>query len=44
MDSASGAKIFRLTGPLTIQALFDFQHLVREETAKAIIVDSSNVA
>jgi len=29
LDSASGAKIFKLTGPLTIQTLFDFQHLVR---------------
>jgi anti-anti-sigma factor len=44
LDSASGAKIFKLTGPLTIQTLFDFQHLVRQETTNAIIVDLSNVA
>jgi anti-anti-sigma factor len=44
LDSASGAKVFKLIGPLTIQTLFDFQHLVREETTKAIIVDLSNVA
>jgi len=44
LDSACGAKIFKLSGPLTIQTLFDFQHLVREETDKAIIVDLTNVA
>jgi len=44
LDSVSGAKIFKLTGPLTIQTLFDFQHLVRQETTHAIIVDLSNVA
>jgi anti-anti-sigma factor len=42
-DSASGAKIFKLTGPLTIQNLYDFQNMVREETAKPIIVDISQV-
>jgi len=44
VDSASGARIFKLTGPLTIQTLFDFQHLVRQQTTNAIIVDLSNVA
>ena len=43
LDSASGAKIFKLTGPLTIQTLFDFQHMVRQETSKALIVDISKV-
>jgi anti-sigma B factor antagonist len=43
IDSASGAKVFKLFGPLTIQTLFDFQQRVREETAKPIIVDISKV-
>jgi len=43
IDSPSGAKILKLFGPLTIQTLFDFQQMVREETAKAIIVDISQV-
>ena len=44
IDSASGARILKLFGPLTIQTLFDFQQLVREETAKPMIVDISQVA
>jgi anti-sigma B factor antagonist len=43
IDSASGAKIFKLSGPLTIQTLFDFQQMIRDETAKPIIVDISQV-
>ena len=42
-DGASGAKVFKLSGPLTIQTLFDFQQMIREETAKPIIVDISQV-
>jgi anti-anti-sigma factor len=44
IDSASGAKILKLSGPLTIQTLFDFQQIVRAETTKPIIVDISRVA
>ena len=44
LDSASGAKILKLIGPLTIQTLFDFQQMVREETSKPIILDLSGVA
>ena len=44
IDSPSGAKILKLSGPLTIQTLFDFQQMVRGETAKPIIVDISQVA
>ena len=43
IDSPSGAKIFKLSGPLTIQTLFDFQQMIRDETAKPIIVDISGV-
>ena len=43
LDSPSGAKIFKISGALTIQTLFDFQQMIREETAKPIIVDISQV-
>lgn len=43
IDSVSGAKILKLSGPLTIQTLFDFQQMVRQETSKALIVDISQV-
>lgn len=43
IDNASGAKIFKLSGPLTIQTLYDFQQMVRDETAKPIIIDISQV-
>ena len=42
-DSASGARILKLIGPLTIQTLFDFQHVVREETTKPLILDLCEV-
>ena len=43
-DSPAGARILTLSGPLTIQTLFDFQQIVREETTKPIILDISGVA
>ncbi len=43
LENASGTRIFKLTGPLTIQTLFDFQQMIREETTKPIIVDLSGV-
>jgi len=43
LDSASGAKIMRLTGALTLQTLFDFQDVVRGETEKSIIIDLAGV-
>jgi len=42
--SPAGARILKLSGPLTIQTLFDFQQIVREETTKPIILDISGVA
>lgn len=44
LESASGAKVLKLIGPLTIQMLFDFQHVVRAETGNPIILDLSQVA
>lgn len=43
LDSATGAKILKLTGPLTLQTLFDFQQMIREEHEKPIILDISGV-
>ncbi len=43
VDSPGGAKIFKLSGPLTIQTLYDFQQMIRDETTKPIIVDISQV-
>ena len=43
IDSATGARILKLKGALTIQTLFDFQDISRKETSKPIIVDISGV-
>jgi anti-anti-sigma factor len=43
LDSACGAKILKLLGPLTLQSLFDFQDVVREQTGHSLIVDLSGV-
>lgn len=43
-ESPAGARILKLSGPLTIQTLFDFQQIVREETTKPIILDLAGVA
>jgi anti-sigma B factor antagonist len=39
----AGHRILRLTGPLTLSNLFEFQALVRAEKAPVIIIDMSNV-
>jgi anti-anti-sigma factor len=44
LENASGARILKLTGPLTIQTLFDFQQTIREDTKKPLIVDLTGVA
>jgi len=38
-----GARIVRITGPLTLQTLFDFQRALRDELAAVTIVDLSAV-
>jgi anti-sigma B factor antagonist len=43
LDSASGARIIKLTGPLTIQTLFDFQDVARQQTEKPVIIDVTGV-
>ena len=41
--SQVGHRILRLTGPLTLSNLFEFQGLVRADKAPVIIIDLSNV-
>src|SRR5438128_2388137 len=43
LASSSGARIMKLTGPLTLQSLFDFQDAVREDREKPILLDVSGV-
>lgn len=38
-----GQRILRLTGPLTMSNLFDFQAKVRAHTARQLIIDFSKV-
>lgn len=40
---ASGVKIFRLVGPLTLSSMFEFQALAREDHNAAVVVDLSGV-
>ena len=42
-DGASGARIMKLNGPLTIRTLFDFQAVSRQATTKPVIIDLTNV-
>ena len=44
LNAPSGARIFRLIGPLTLQSLFHFQEQVRLENTKSIILDLTSVA
>lgn len=39
----TGQRVLRLSGPLTISNLFEFQALVRANTARALILDLSQV-
>jgi anti-sigma B factor antagonist len=41
--SRDGQSIFRLTGPLVMSTLFDFQAKVRANTSQALILDFTNV-
>ncbi len=42
-DGASGVRIMKLNGPLTIRTLFDFQAVSRQATTKPVIIDLTNV-
>lgn len=43
MESPRGARILKVSGPLTLQTLFDFQDISRKEAAKPVIVDIGDV-
>jgi anti-sigma B factor antagonist len=43
LDSPRGARLIKLTGPLTLKTLFDFQQASRAETARPVIIDLSDV-
>ncbi len=38
-----GQRILRLTGPLTMSTLFDFQTRVRTDTSRTLLLDLTNV-
>jgi anti-sigma B factor antagonist len=42
-ETAGGVRIFRLTGPLTLNNLFEFQDEARAGTDSAIVIDLSGV-
>lgn len=42
-DVAGGVRILRLTGPLTLGTLFDFQDRAREQSDSSILMDLSGV-
>ncbi len=43
VDGPNGSRIMKLSGPLTLQTLFDFQTAARADTAKPIVLDISGV-
>jgi len=44
LDGGQGARLIRLSGQLTLQTLFDFQQIARQELAKPIVVDLTDVS
>ena len=43
LSTADHSRILKLTGPLTISTLFEFQNLVRTNSAPKLILDFTNV-
>jgi anti-anti-sigma factor len=43
LHSPKGARIMKLTGPLTLKTLFDFQQVSRQESSRPVIVDISGI-
>jgi anti-anti-sigma factor len=43
IESPKGARVIKLTGPLTLRTLFEFQEVSRRETSKPVIVDISDM-
>lgn len=43
LESPKGARILKLTGPLTLKTLFEFQDVSRQEHGAAVIMDIGDV-
>ena len=43
LDSPHGAKLIKLTGPLVLRTLFEFQESARKQHEKPVIVDLEGV-
>jgi anti-anti-sigma factor len=43
LQSPKGARVLQLIGPLTLQTLFDFQSVARQEHPAAVILDITSV-
>src|SRR6266567_8932986 len=43
LSTASHSRILKLTGPLTIATLFEFQNLVRTNSSPKLVLDFTNV-
>ena len=43
LPTADNSRILKLSGPLTIATLFEFQNLVRTNTSPSLILDFTNV-
>ncbi len=43
LSSAEGQRVLRLSGPIVITNLFQFQSMVRADTSKTLILDLSHV-
>lgn len=39
LDSPRGARVIRITGPLTLRTLFEFQEAARQELVKPVVID-----
>jgi len=43
LDSPKGAQVIKLTGPLVLRTLFEFQETVRKEASRSVIVDLADM-
>ena len=43
LDSPKGARIIKLSGPLTLKTLFDFQQVSRQQSTHPIVMDINAV-
>jgi anti-sigma B factor antagonist len=43
LDSPKGARLIKLSGPVTLRTLFEFQEAARKEAGKPVIVDIAQV-